>query len=121
MRTFDIWDWFFLPVRLKPRSPLWHRFAVYEIDGECRSAEAGFLRIWPFRVAIGFGRWKLTGMTQAEMRQHFFAESVREMDLNDANGELDSRFAQAARQQVAAHATDPDDEWTILEMTGLDQ
>ncbi|MFJ1700418.1 hypothetical protein ACIOHC_36105 [Streptomyces sp. NPDC088252] len=103
---------------VKPRTPLFHRFELNEIDGECRTSQATFVRIWPLRVALLFGRWQATGMTPGEMFAHVFTS--REVAIHDEDGELDPRYVRAARERIAENAQDPDEEWEILRMMGLD-
>ncbi|MFE6739823.1 hypothetical protein [Streptomyces tubercidicus] len=46
--------------------------------------------------------------------------SARGIELHLPDGSLNPRFAQQVRNAVGQDAVDPDDEWTILTMMGLD-
>ncbi|MFE9834016.1 hypothetical protein ACFYP4_02535 [Streptomyces sp. NPDC005551] len=117
MRTIDFLGLYVGFIRLNPRSPLFHRFEVSEYEGKCRTSRATFIRLFPFNAAVVVGRWHKSGLSQLEMVEQLMA--ARNIDLYDEEGSLDPRFEQRARQKIADQATDPDDEWTILEMVGL--
>ncbi|MFD4858409.1 hypothetical protein [Streptomyces atratus] len=119
MRTIDIFGGYVGCTWVKPGTPLVHRFELNEIDGDCRISMATFIRIWPFRVALMLGRWRATGMTPREMFAHVF--SSREVAIHDEDGELDPRYERVARERIAENSQDPDEEWEILRMMGLDK
>lgn len=119
MRTFDFIGCYVGVVRLIPGAPLFHRHTLDEYDGDYRTSEARFLRLWPLRLAVVVGRWRPSGATRAERLERLVA--ARDIDLYTADGELDPRFERSARQAVADYADDPTEEWTILQAVGLDQ
>lgn len=118
MRVFSILGICLGGTRLTPDAPLAHRYAINEVDGKCRTANALFLRLFPFRAGLILGRWRKTGMTREQMFKHVF--SARGIELHLPDGSLNPRFAQQVRNAVGETAADPDDEWTILSMMGLD-
>lgn len=119
MRTIDFFGCFVGCTWVKPGTPVFHRYELNEIDEECRTSKATFIRVWPFRVALIFGRWRATGMTPREMFAHVFTS--REVDIYDDEGDIDPRYERVARAKIAENAQDPDEEWEILRMMGLDQ
>lgn len=119
MRTIDILGRYIGLLRLERGSPFVHRYVLDEYTGLCRTSTALFVRLLPLRWALVLGRWKPSGRTQREMVEHLMA--ARDLDLYGDDGELDPRFEQSARNQVAKHAQDPDEEWKILEMLELDR
>lgn len=119
MTTFDFFGFFVTFMRMTPGAPLVHTYEIDEVDGECRTSVAVFLRLWPFRIALVIGRWRKTGMTEAEMFRKVF--NARNIDLLDETGELHPRFHESARRSVAENAADVDEEWQILQMLDLDQ
>lgn len=119
MKTFDFFGRFIVGFHLIPRSPLRQKFPITEIEGECRTSVATFIRVWPFNYAIGYGKWQPSGKTPEQVfAEHFHASW---MGIHHANGKVDERYAHVVRQQVAAHTDGPDDEWTILSAMGLDE
>jgi hypothetical protein len=111
MRTFDFHSFYVMFISLQPGSPFVHTFVVDEIDGRCRTSLATFIRLWPLRLALGVGRWQPTGLTVREQFERVFqSRSVP----------FDGEVARHAREAVAAHSTDVDDEWELLEMLDLD-
>lgn len=119
MKTLNFLGRYVTAIWLIPGAPIFHRHEVDELDGQCRTSTALFVRLFPFRLALGFGRWRWTGMTEAQMfKKHFQARNI---DLHDEDGNLDPRYAQAARETIARNAKDLDDEWQILQAVGLEQ
>lgn len=118
MKTFDFFGFYLGTLLLKPGSPVAHRYEVNELTDECRTSSALFLRLWPLRRALIFGRWQESGMTGPEMFDKVF--QARGIDLYDEDGNLHPRFAQQAREVIARSNMDPDQEWTILQAVGLD-
>lgn len=112
MRTFDFFKFFVTFIWVTPDAPLTHLYEVNELDGNCRTSTALFLRFWPGRIAMGVGMWKNTGLTPPEMFLHVFGS--REVPLTGDVGE-------AVRRTIADNSLDPDDEWQILQMLDLDQ
>lgn len=111
MRTFDFL-WFYTTfIRLRPGAPLAHLYTVDELDGRCRTSTALFLRLWPMKIAVGFGIWRKTGLGPHEMFRRVFGS--REIPLT---GDVEKKV----REAVAANAPDPTDEWQILQMLDLD-
>lgn len=117
MTTWDFLGLYIGFVRLERGSPLFHRFVLDEYEGECRTSQATFMRLFPTRWAVAVGRWRPSGRTPDETIEYLM--STRQIDLYGEDGALDARFEEAARQQVADRATDPDDEWQILTALGL--
>lgn len=121
MKTFDIFGFYVMALRLRPGAPLFHCYEVNETNGKCRTSTALFVRLYPFRFALGFGHWRASGMSEEQMFKHIFASSLRETDLYGEDGEIDPRYERAARETIAEHAEDPSDEWEILQAIGLDE
>jgi hypothetical protein len=119
MTTLDFLGYFIGFIRLERGSPIFHRYRLDEYEGECRTSKAVFIRLWPTRWAVAVGRWRPSGRTEEETVEYLM--QARNMDLYDDEGNLDPRFEDAARQQIADHASDPDDEWKILSALGLEQ
>lgn len=119
MKTFDFFGLYVGFLWLQPGTPVIHTWELNEIDAECRTSTAHFLRLWPTRLGLAFGRWQKSGMTGPEMFAHVF--TTRELDLLDADGQLHPQYARAARETIAGNVGDPDEEWEILRMTGLDK
>ncbi|MFH9606880.1 hypothetical protein [Streptomyces sp. NPDC017448] len=119
MRTIDFLGRYVGLSWVKPRTPLIHRYELNEIDDECRTSHAFFVRLWPLRVVFFFGRWHDTGLTPEQMFDRVF--TAHEIDLYDADGNLEERFERQARENVAQQAADPDEEWKLLQMLGLDE
>ena len=119
MTTLDFLGFYIGAIRLGTGSPLVHRYQLDEYEGECRTSQAVFLRLWPLRWAVAVGRWRPSGRTPQEQVEYLMR--TRAMDLYAEDGSLDPRFEDTARQQIADRATDPDDEWQILTALGLEQ
>lgn len=112
MRTYDFWwRWYMVMIELTPGAPLIHTYEVNELSGECRTSTAVFIRLWPFRVALGFGRWSRSGMSKRDMFKRVF---------NSRDVELDGEIRERVRQAVGNSGLSADDEWTILEMLDLE-
>jgi hypothetical protein len=106
-------------MRMTPGSPLYHRYKVDEYDGEFRESEGHFLRLYPSRLALVYGRWHHSSLTPQERLERLVA--ARGIDLYTEDGRLDPRYERAARETIAAHAASPSDEWVVLQAVGLDQ
>lgn len=119
MHTFDFIGFFTTIMQLTPGAPFIHRYEINELTGKCRTSIATFVRVWPFWIAVVFGRWRKSDLTEAEMFRKVFR--TRNIDLYDEDGNLDERFQNDVRQVVADHTNSPDEEWTILQMLELDQ
>lgn len=111
MRTFDFLIFYVTFIRVTPNAPMAHTYTVSELDGKCRISTAVFLRLWPFRIAMGVGRWRASGLTEAEMFSQVF--SHRDIPLTE---EARNRV----REVVAENSPDPTDEWQILQTLDLD-
>lgn len=117
MNTFDFLGFFIGSMRVIPETPFTFRAELDEPEGKCRTARSRFWRILPGRAVV-IGRWRKSGLTEAEMFVKLF--KARNLDLFDEDGTIDPRYVRAARETIAENVEDPEDEWTILQMVGLE-
>lgn len=117
--TTDIGPLFFQVVRFATlsgaRAPLFGRIPSQETEPPYRFSEAVYLRV-PFTdYGIVIGYWMKSDLDEEEAL--YLATSGRGFDLYDGVIDLqDAAVRDAVRRQIAANASDLDEEWAVVQM-----
>lgn len=114
-QTHDFGPLFFTTLDLVP-GPLLHSGWSQEVEPPFRASRVIVIRLPFLNKGLALGWWRKTGMDEEEAL--LAAMSGYGLDLYDADLD-DPGVRQKIRENIAQHADDVDDEWTIMQAMGV--
>jgi hypothetical protein len=132
-QTHDFRDRFFYPQRLTKEGPRVRRAPTHELDYPYRISNSLVVRLWgPYGLVIG--RWVDQGLDEEEAAEAALQAALGGAEELPEAVETWSEFYRAplsqeellvqadrARKNIARGAQSLEDEWLLLQMTGLDK